>query len=111
MTDEPKIRLSVTGTAVAPDGSRAPFTLSLSEPFPHDRFDWQCRVVCPTFREKPMHIYGDEPDFAWDLTLGFVHRMLGFDELTIVDDEGEEIQIPKSDWGRWDMEDWTDETG
>lgn len=111
MTGEPKTRYLVTGTAIAADGTLSPFTLRVSEPFPHERFDWQCRVTCPTFREKPLHIYGDEPEFAWDLTLGFVHRMLSFDELTIVDAKGREIEIPRPDWARWDMEDWAIEKG
>ena len=109
--DEAETRLFIVGFAVGPDGSRAPFTLRISEPFPHGRFDWQCWVTCPTFRETPLHIYGDEPEFAWCLTLGFVHRMLEYDQLTIVDAEGREIEIPTPDWARWDIDDWAIERG
>lgn len=104
MTDQPKTRYSIRGIVVAGDGSRAPFVLSLSEPFPDERFDWQCQVVCRSFAQSPMHIYGDEPDFAWDLALSFVHLMLGLKELTVVDSDGEVIRFPKPNLARWGLE-------
>jgi hypothetical protein len=55
-----------------------------------------------------MYIFGDEPDFAWDMTLSFVHLMLGLKELTVVDDDGKVIPFPKPDLARWGLEDKAD---
>ena len=56
-------------------GTLHPFELWVSAPFPHEKRGWQGHLLCPTFREIPVRIYGSEKELCWDIMLGFIHQM------------------------------------
>lgn len=95
------VKLTLEGIAIFPDGGRRPFSLAISEPFPHPEFDWQCEIVCPVFREKPMPAYGHEKEFAWCQALGFVQLMVKHMELKLETDDGAPLNLREPDFEAW----------
>jgi hypothetical protein len=65
------------------------------EPEPHSEFGWQCLVHCEALRGKPMRVYGDEVRIAWAMGVNLVARLLDYAEWSLVDDEGNMINLPK----------------
>ena len=99
---QPKLELN--GFAVFLSGERKKFSLMASEPFPHPEFKRQCDIVCEVFRKEPMRVHGPEADFAWCQVLGFIYRMVGYMELTLEDEDGRPLKIPKPYYEKWGVE-------
>jgi len=97
-------RFAACGIATLQNGAQVPFSLSISEPYPHERYGWQCAVQSNLFHEEPFSITGDEPEFAWCLALGFVHRMLEYKDLSLATDTGEPVTVPEPEYSAWGID-------
>lgn len=92
------IRFETSGTLVRDGAETEPFRMTISEPFPHPEFHWQCVIERPAFDEEPMRVYGFEKEFARCQALGFVETMLGHLGIKPLAEDGRALPVPKPDY-------------
>lgn len=83
-----------SATARRENGSTEPFSLAIL-PARHERDrGWYCVVTCPFLDDRPLRIFGVDQKQALKLAVDFVRRSLGHMGATLLDGEGNPVQIP-----------------